>query len=91
MAPSEAVKVLVPNAQRSVPGGGGFIWRGSSNAVIASVGLLSRGFLKLQRSVRVDGMDKFLAVLESSRDRGIITGTSDAIEAYNVVSNHLSV
>jgi monolysocardiolipin acyltransferase len=77
MVPSDGVKVLVPNVKRSVPGGGGLLWRISSNATIASVGLLSRGFLKLQRNVKVEGMDKFLAILESSRDRGVITGTID--------------
>jgi hypothetical protein len=79
MVPSEVVKAIVPNVKRSVPGGGSLSWRVSTKATIASVGLLSKGFLKLQRSIKVDELDKFLALLENSRDRGIITGMLDML------------
>ena len=75
MVPSEAVKVVVPNIKRSVPGGGSLFWRIYKSGVVSSVGLLSKGFLKLQRNVKVEGMEEFLKILESKRDRGIITGT----------------
>jgi hypothetical protein len=75
MVASEAVKVLLPNVKRNVPGGGSIIWRVSNRGVIASVGLASKGFLKLQRNVKVEGMEKFLNILENNRDRGVITGT----------------
>jgi hypothetical protein len=76
MVPSEAVRVVLPNVKLSVPGGGGLAWRIWSRITIASVGFASKGYLKLQRSVRVDGMDKFLEILENKRDRGILTGIS---------------
>jgi len=76
MVPSEAVRVVLPNVKLSVPGGGGLPWRIWSRITIASVGFASKGYLKLQRSVRVDGMDKFLEILENKRDRGILTGIS---------------
>ena len=75
MLPSEAVKVVIPNVKRSIPGGGSLCWRICNRGVIGSVGLLSKGFLKLQRNVQVEGMERFLKVLESKRDRGLITGT----------------
>lgn len=75
MLPSEAVKVVIPNIKRSVPGGGSLFWRIYNSGVVSSVGLLSKGFLKLQRNVKVEGMEEFLKILESERDRGIITGT----------------
>ena len=74
MLPSEVVKVVIPNVKRSVPGGGSLFWRICNRGVIGSVGLLSKGFLKLQRNVKVDGMEEFLKILEGKRDRGIITG-----------------
>ena len=76
MLPSEAVKVVIPNIKRSVPGGGSLLWRIYNRGVIGSVGLLSKGFLKLQRNVKVEGMEEFLKILESKRDRGVITGYS---------------
>lgn len=75
MLPSEAVKVVVPNVKRSIPGGGSLCWRIYNRGVMSSVGLLSKGFLKLQRNVKVEGMEGFLKILESKRDRGLITGT----------------
>ena len=74
MLPSAVVKVVIPNVKRSVPGGGSLFWRICNRGVIGSVGLLSKGFLKLQRNVKVDGMEEFLKILEGKRDRGIITG-----------------
>lgn len=79
MVSSEAVKALVPNVKRNIPGGGSVFWRICSRGVIGSTGLLCRGFLKLQRNVRVDGMDNFLKILESKRDRSVITGVAIAI------------
>lgn len=38
------------------------------------MGYACKGFLKLQRNVRVDGMEAFLEILESKRDRGVLTG-----------------
>ena len=76
MVPTEVVKVVLPNVKRNVPGGGSWFWRICSRGTLASVGLASRGFLKLQRNVKVEGMDKFLNILETQRDRGIITGIS---------------
>jgi hypothetical protein len=75
MLPSEAVKVVVPNVKRSLPGGGSLFWRIYNRGIISSVGLLSKGFLKLQRNVKVEGMEEFLTILEGKRDRGLITGT----------------
>jgi hypothetical protein len=75
MLPSEAVKVVVPNVKRSLPGGGSLFWRIYNRGIIGSVGLLSKGFLKLQRNVKVEGMEEFLTILEGKRDRGLITGT----------------
>ena len=76
MVPSEAVRAVVPNVKRSVPGGGSLWWRGANRGVIAAIGLASKGFMKLQRNVQVEGMDEFLKILESKRDRGVITGIS---------------
>jgi len=76
MVPSETVRVVVPNVKRSVPGGGGLFWRGCSRGVLSTIGYACQGFLKLQRNVRVDGMDGFLKILESNRDRGVLTGIS---------------
>ena len=76
MVPSEAARVVVPNVKRSVPGGGGVLWRGANRGVIGTIGLACKGFMKLQRNVQVEGMDEFLSILESNRDRGVITGTS---------------
>ena len=76
MVPSGTVKILVPNVKRNVPGGGSLLWQVWSRGILLSVGLLSKGFLRLERNIRVDGMDKFLKVLETERSRGIITGTS---------------
>jgi hypothetical protein len=50
------------------------LWRISSRGILASVGFLSKGFLKLQKNVKVEGMETFLKILEEKRDRGIITG-----------------
>jgi len=75
MVSSGHVKVLVPNIKNHVPGGGSWLWRVCNRGVLGSVGLLSKGFLKLQRSVKVEGMEKFLEILEGERDRGIITGS----------------
>lgn len=74
MVPSESIRTVLPNVKRSVPGGGSLVWRICNRGVLASVGLLSKGFLKLQRNVKVEGMDNFLRILESKRDRSIITG-----------------
>lgn len=76
MVDTEVMKTVAPNIRRSFPGGGSLFWRSLSRAVLTSVGLLSKGFLRLQRNVRVDGLEQFLNILESKRDRGIITGTS---------------
>lgn len=70
----EGVRTVVPHVTRNVPGGGGLLWQLCSRGVIVSVGLASKGFLKLQRNVQVEGMDQFLNILQSERDRGIITG-----------------
>ena len=74
MVTSEAVKVILPNIKRSVPGGGSLFWRISCRGILISVGFLSKGFLKLQQNVKVEGMEEFLKILENKRDRGIITG-----------------
>jgi hypothetical protein len=76
MVPSEAARVVVPNVKRSVPGGGSLLWRTANRGVIATIGLVSKGFMKLQRNVQVEGMDEFLKILESKRNRGVITGIS---------------
>ena len=76
MVDTEAMKTVTPNVRRSFPGGGSLFWRSLNRAVLTSVGLLSKGFLRLQRNVRVDGLEQFLNILESKRDRGIITGRS---------------
>ena len=76
MVPSEAARVVLPNVKRSVPGGGSWLWRLSNRGVIATAGLASKGFMKLQRNVQVEGMQEFLKILESERDRGVITGAS---------------
>jgi hypothetical protein len=73
MVPKE-VKLLIPNFKNNVPGGGSRLWRIYNRGVLASVGLLSKGFLKLQRNVKVEGLNEFLKVLERNRDRGILTG-----------------
>src|SRR5271167_4991031 len=91
MVPSEAFKVVLPNIKRSVPEGGSFFWRIGNRGILSTVGLLSKGFLKLQRNVKVEGMDNFLKILESKRDRGIITGILVQGRANWAVSNHLSV
>jgi hypothetical protein len=71
----EDERVILPDVGRNVPGGGSIYWRLSSRALLSAVGLLSKGFLKLQRSVEVHGLDGFLKILESEkRDRGILTG-----------------
>jgi hypothetical protein len=70
----EGARTIVPHLTRSVPGGGGLVWRVCSRGVIAAVGFGSKGFLKLQRNVQVEGMEQFLKILQSKRDRGIITG-----------------
>jgi hypothetical protein len=75
MVSSETDRVILPDVIRNVPGGGGILWRLSSKSILTAVGLLCRGFLHLQKNVRVDGMDNFLRILESERDRGVITGT----------------
>ena len=75
MVASEVVKIVVPNVKRNIPGGGSLCWRFWNRGVLSVAGLLSKGFLNLQRNVRVDGLDRFLSLLESKRDRGIITGT----------------
>lgn len=74
MVPSETVRTVVPNIKRSVPGGGGLFWRCCSRGILSTMGYACKGFLKLQRNVRVDGMDGFLKILESNRDRGVLTG-----------------
>jgi hypothetical protein len=74
MVPSESINVVLPNIKRSVPGGGSFFWRIGNRGILAAVGLLSKGFLKLQRNVKVEGMDNFLKILENKQDRSIITG-----------------
>lgn len=76
MVLSEAARVVVPNVKRSIPGAGSWLWRVSNRGVIATIGLASKGFLKLQRNVQVEGMEEFLKILESNRDRGVITGVS---------------
>lgn len=76
MVPSEESKVILPDVIRNVPGGGGIIWRLSSKFVLSTVGLLCKGFLRFQKDVRVEGMDNFLRILESNRDRGVLTGKS---------------
>ena len=75
MVPSE-VNHFLPNLKNNVPGGGPLLWRICNRVVITAVGLASKGFLKLQRNVNVEGLDKFLNILEQNRDRGIITGIS---------------
>jgi hypothetical protein len=62
------------NFQYPFPGGGSLGWRILNRGTIATVGLVSKGFLKLQRNVQVEGLDKFLKILEQKRDRGVITG-----------------
>ena len=74
MVPWEGDHVIRPNVSRSVPGGSSLLWRICSRGIVASIGLASKGFLKLKRNVRVDGMQEFLKILESKRDRSIITG-----------------
>jgi hypothetical protein len=74
MTALEGVRTVVPHVARSVPGGGGLLWRLASRCAIAIVGFGSKGFLKLQRNVQVEGMDQFLRILQSKRDRGLITG-----------------
>jgi hypothetical protein len=73
----EGARTIVPHLTRTVPGGGGLVWRVCSRGVIATVGFGSKGFLKLQRNVQVEGMEQFLKILESKRNRGIITGMPD--------------
>jgi len=73
MTVSEGIKVLV-NVERSVPGGGSWFWRICSRSVYGSIGLAFKGFLKLQKEVKVEGLDEFLKILESNRDRGVLTG-----------------
>jgi hypothetical protein len=68
-------RLLVRKFQTNVPGGGSRLWRICNRGVIAAVGLASKGFLKLQRTVEVEGLDEFLQILEQKRDRGVITGT----------------
>jgi len=70
----DGVRTVVPNVARNVPGGGGLLWRLCSRGVIATVGFASKGLLKLQQDVQVEGMEQFLKILQSKRDRGIITG-----------------
>jgi len=70
----EGARTVVPNVTRNVPGGGGLLWRLCSRGVISTVGFASKGFLKLQRDVQVEGMEQFLKILQNKRDRGIITG-----------------
>jgi hypothetical protein len=47
------------------------------------MGYACKGFLKLQRNVRVEGMDAFLKILESKRDRGVLTGLFAFIPVIN--------
>lgn len=54
-------------------------WRCGSVAVIGLVGLLSRGFLAGLSNLEVNGLDKFLKLLDEredvdNRQRGLITG-----------------
>jgi hypothetical protein len=67
-------RLFVTKFHTNVPGGGSRLWRICNRGVIAAVGLASKGFLKLQRNVKVEGLDEFLKILEQKRDRGVITG-----------------
>jgi hypothetical protein len=83
MVPGETVKTVLPNISRSVPGGGGVFWRCCSRGILTTMGYACKGFLKLQRNVRVEGMDAFLKILESKRDRGVLTGLFAFIPVVN--------
>jgi hypothetical protein len=79
MVSSESVQIVIPSVKRNVPGGGSLFWRIWSRATLLSVGLASKGFLKLQRNVKVEGLNEFLKVLESKRNRSVITGISGSV------------
>ena len=67
---------MAPEEQPAAPS---LPWRCGSVAVMGVVGLLSRGFLAGLSNLEVNGMDKFLQLLDERKDvqgrqRGLVTG-----------------
>lgn len=67
---------MAPEEQPAAPS---LPWRWGSVAIMGAVGLTCRGFLVGLSNLEVNGMDRFLKLLEERKDvqgrqRGLITG-----------------